>query len=733
MRALPNERVFRYFEIESDHFCLRAFQNAGLEIGRVRIPWGLGVVSRLLKEPSFRSGDLFREPAVVFKRQDVVQGNRSIIMARWPSSGIPQWIMGAYSPVRNYFDEKDRLRLENYLNDKCNDRFIALNNQVIPEAIQKLHADFMALRDPLKWRSLGAITEQLDFLPIRAVEAFRTNPQLNDRDMVDISINPHTYRGEVLLRLENPEGIVERARDLLQSDVPAWHPLSGVFKDLRCTPVPVDDTRWLLVRHGPRAIPPKTLPLHATLSDQDERELQGACLGLRPYAESSPLLELAHDVEVHSLTLIEVNRRETELPRYPQFLCADGGNDGDEYEIVDPPLVVRMHLECYSDRSNNHKEWVSQLIGHGHREGATALDKAPPQQTETTPAFSITSGQYDVAIVLSEPSSLLEATQKELQQEISTHLKYVVEQTEKWHGDDLVNEALHFYRYAETADWRSPVNEALVRCWHHDVLTFGQPAFGRAEQWLAISDCPRDDVFTSIRALFLFHPAEFPVARSGAMGPSIRTPFDSHTYQHLALESNPACLSRTIASRVFSHFGMDVEIIPVPTSDICVPTQPGLPFFVSLRAFISYLQAQDSSKGRERCVLEKLEHEGAWLYVLTFERRIDPTQFGERLAVSEARRSDNEERSPQGEKEVAMKTAESTTGAQTHTVSAAVVSLQRCSAHGVFWLKTRTSEVLQIFGGLSMPVLNVHFWPAPAVSTPVDRPWLLRIVWRAPK
>jgi len=91
MRALPNERVFRYFEIESDHFCLRAFQNAGLEIGRVRIPWGLGVVSRLLREPSFRSGDLFREPAVVFKRQDVVQGNRSIIMARWPSSGVPQW------------------------------------------------------------------------------------------------------------------------------------------------------------------------------------------------------------------------------------------------------------------------------------------------------------------------------------------------------------------------------------------------------------------------------------------------------------------------------------------------------------------------------------------------------------------------------------------------------------------------------------------------------------------
>ncbi len=722
MRSLLNEKVFVYHDLQYDHPCLKAFQNARNIRQRVRIPWGLGVVSQLVPEGKFISDDLFEDQKVVFKREDAQQGNRSIIMASWPPGEFPEWILGAYSPVRSYFDEGDRDSLAQYLSDKCKLIFTVLNEDVVSKAIRALHEDFVSFGDSLHWWSFATVIDQICFLPMTAVGVFRTDSVTHVRSSTSLNVNPYPYRGDVLMALEDPKDMEDRAEVLIGSHKPDWHPLSERFTDLVCTPIQVGERRWLLVRHGPKASLPSDVSVPDKVNDAFERSLQRACLGLQSESGGGVLLELAQQPDVHSLTLVEIRQQSAPLPKYPASLCARSGSGADKYSLTDPPVSVAMHIEAYCGTNSELKPWVSGVVSE------LLQEPLPPTVSADSNPYSIlraVSRDHDVSLYLSRPISLEAAHAHNLRVTIESHLERVIPRAEKLHeSDQLLNQALLLYRSPETFDWPG-------RCWNHNAVDPGTNGYRAATEWLGLKGLSGPDIVRALKALFVYVPQ-----RPATTGQMSHTGFDECTMRHCISEGKPSFISTPVAERVFRRFGIEVLFSPSCGGAVYLPVQPGWPFFTSLRAFIYYLQDQVASHGTESVILDRLSYEDASLYVLTFDRKMDPRgELGRALETMES-----EEVLSEGPiatmAEIRAAILDGTVarpiGGDIHTVSSALVSLQRCRTQGLDASRIGESPLLRLFRGLSMPVLNYHFWPSVPVKDP-KWPWQLRIVWRAPK
>jgi hypothetical protein len=575
MKANLNRRCYEYlFPEASDVWHLQPFANAKDKILKhVRIYWGQGVIDGAVRS---RFGqlvaDMFNDPRVVYKLQDIEQGNRSNIMAPWwyedpedtQKLDYCDFLVGLYSPVYKAFTHGDLRRLMQSLN---HDALRMLYDTQVEDNLWQTKNQLqnaLDVRAPWDWSTLAILLNNLNFLSILACEVCEDAPAntLNSRTF---EICPYFFRHCVTLNL--PTYLSQNKAGEYCTPNHGWHPLDDVIQSVHSL-VFSENKGLLVVRRisstepvpQPSTLGPaifQLLSMAPVAAQEQEQKIQYICHGRKEQYDHQlqALVELAFREDIQSLTLVRTQPvTSTNPPPKYHAQLARGPDPAPTFEPEESyvPEVI-FHVEAYCDRLGRKKPWVNEVAAW--LRGAQIIQNQPILREK----FCEDRWSATLFLIGERNWSRLRSRVQGL---VLNHIQALAAQSV--HPDKVVNRIV--LEYSAHAIWA-----------HNDLQNPMSLSYQRACTVLKSSDVDPD----SLKGLFMN------LRGSGGSQPE---PLDCLS----RAQTSPS--PRSVKWTVFKAACQALELTIIceqEPAEIVLPVIPGLAFLVALRSTMYYLGVED--------------------------------------------------------------------------------------------------------------------------------------------
>jgi len=590
MLANVNRRCYEYPPPEQPKtWHLKPFQKARENALRhVRIFWGQGVIKGAVQSLHGQCvPDMFEHPGVVYKDQDILQGNRANIMAPWwlddpdrrtdPSQTRFEhcdFLLGLYSPVRNAFTAGDLRRLMGARNHVALQMlYDSIVHKNLEDIKTKLKETLAKRGRPYDWPTLAILLYEHNFLQILGCEVSgnKRNPQRH------FLVCPHYFRWKVLKAQSTSKPIKN------------WHPITSKH------------TQWLkydydqgslILRYsgGTQRIQQSSakreveniLKLSPFEAQELERQLQYACYGLSLGDDQLPnqypqLLALASRPEVKSLTIVRTTAPPSakRFPIYPAELsvgpCEEFDPNRNTPSDSKPQPEILVHVEAYCDPNGNPKPWIQEAESWVKQEAPPGA--VPPVKVES----------HTLTLYLETDRNLGHPTIWRLTEQcLKDHAEDVLNNT--FHSDAEINAAIAFY---------------ISRDWSHDGIENRQAEYSAAIEWLGIKQADPD----SVKALFMnANPTRLRIA---ALSAGQR-------------QMGPRKMSKTVLSAACRRLGIKLSIgRRSEITEVALPVVPGIVFLVALRNLMYRLEY--TSNTPQATLSRGPSNSGGWSWTLKIQ------------------------------------------------------------------------------------------------------------------